>query len=140
MIVVDASIAVKWFIPESLSVSCVHLLTRGDKLIAPSIIRYEVTAALAKAVRMDRINTDAAALHINRWIKMLDNHAISLMDTGIDFSSAVTLSLAQKHPFHDCFYLALAARLNSPLATTDKRLMEQAETLGLKLLPISMVN
>jgi predicted nucleic acid-binding protein len=137
MIVLDASIAVKWFLAEPLSGAAASLFTQNRKLLAPSILRNEVTAAIAKAARLDRVTAEEAHAMISRWVRMLDKHAVSLMDTGEQFDDAVRLCIELRHPFHDCFYLAIAQKLSLPLATTDKRLSEQAEKIGVELFAIA---
>ncbi|KAB8333626.1 type II toxin-antitoxin system VapC family toxin [Scytonema tolypothrichoides VB-61278] len=136
MITIDASIAVKWFLAEPLSAAAVDLFTLGKKLLAPDILRLEVTAAIAKAARMDRITADEAHLMITRWVSMLDSHAVSLIAAESVFAEAVQVCLDLRHPFHDCLYLAVARQLKVPLATTDKRLIEQAAKSGIDLYPL----
>ena len=44
MIVVDASVAVKWFYPEEREASAQRLIEGGERLLAPALIRVEVAA------------------------------------------------------------------------------------------------
>lgn len=133
MIIIDASIAVKWFLPEGLSQAATGLLTCNKKLLAPSILLNEVTSAIAKASRLERVKPEEAMDMITRWVGMLDRHIISLIDTKEIFDKAVCLCLELKHPFHDCFYLAAALQFNTSLATTDKRLIEQANKIDVDI-------
>jgi predicted nucleic acid-binding protein len=48
MIVVDASVIVKWFIPEVGDFPAKALLAAGDELIAPELARIEVASALIR--------------------------------------------------------------------------------------------
>jgi len=48
MIVVDASVAVKWFFPEAGTAEAQQVLASGDRLAAPALIRVEVAAAIAR--------------------------------------------------------------------------------------------
>ena len=137
MIAVDASIAVKWFLPESLSAASANLFSLGRKLLAPDVLRHEVTAAIAKAARMDGIPAEEAQRQIAGWVRMLESHAISLIDSSVEFDEAVRLCLELRHPFHDCFYLAVAKRFGIPLATTDKCLIDQAQKIGVELFTIA---
>ena len=45
MIVVDASVATKWFLPEPDSEDALGVLTSGLKLVGPTLAKYEVAAA-----------------------------------------------------------------------------------------------
>lgn len=60
MLVVDASVAVKWFYPETDSDKAEKLLFSGKKLVAPEIIRIKVAAALTRLFRMQSIDLDTA--------------------------------------------------------------------------------
>ena len=51
MIVVDASVAVKWFIPEAGEEDAAQLLGGKKHLIAPAVIRLEVTGAIIRRYR-----------------------------------------------------------------------------------------
>ncbi|HEV3304463.1 MAG TPA: type II toxin-antitoxin system VapC family toxin [Planctomycetaceae bacterium] len=51
MIVVDASVAVKWFIPEPGEEAAVKLLDGTNGLISPALIRLEVTGAIIRRYR-----------------------------------------------------------------------------------------
>jgi predicted nucleic acid-binding protein len=48
MIVVDASVIVKWFIPEAGTEPAKALLAEADELIAPELARIEVASALIR--------------------------------------------------------------------------------------------
>jgi predicted nucleic acid-binding protein len=48
MIVVDASVIAKWFIPEVGAVPAHALLAAGDELVAPELARVEVASALIR--------------------------------------------------------------------------------------------
>ena len=59
MIVVDASVIVKWFIPEVGDVPAKALLATADELIAPELARIEVASALVrKGIRQELAGTD----------------------------------------------------------------------------------
>lgn len=131
MIVIDASIAAKWFLPESSSEAAVNLLSSKKKLLAPAILRHEVTAAIAKAARMNRISKEDAHLFIGRWCRMLENHVVSLIPAETVFMESVQLCLDLSHPLYDCFYLSTAQKFEALLATTDKRLIEQAQKINI---------
>jgi predicted nucleic acid-binding protein len=50
MIVVDASVAAKWFLPEKGSSAALALQEGPSQLAAPDLIRMEVAAAITKAL------------------------------------------------------------------------------------------
>jgi predicted nucleic acid-binding protein len=58
--VVDASVAVKWILPESGSSAAAALRKLNDDLSAPSLIAVEVGNALWKAVRRGSVTRSEA--------------------------------------------------------------------------------
>ncbi|OHC81211.1 MAG: hypothetical protein A3G73_01560 [Rhodospirillales bacterium RIFCSPLOWO2_12_FULL_67_15] len=54
IVVVDASVAAMWFLPEPHSESAALLLDAKCELIAPDLMRLEVANALAQAARAGR--------------------------------------------------------------------------------------
>jgi predicted nucleic acid-binding protein len=119
MIVVDASVAVKWFVPEEGSNEADRLLIGSEKLFAPDLIRLEVAAGLTRKVRLGEVEELEIRRHCAEWPRMLSEGVISLSSPEQDYAVAVDLALQLKHPFQDCLYLALAQRLNGTLITAD---------------------
>ena len=51
MIVIDASVAAKWYLPEKGSDAAVELQEGPDQLFAPDLIRMEVAGSITRRVR-----------------------------------------------------------------------------------------
>jgi predicted nucleic acid-binding protein len=51
MIVIDANIAVKWYLPEADSPRALTLFDDPTPLVAPTLIRTEVCSAITRRVR-----------------------------------------------------------------------------------------
>jgi predicted nucleic acid-binding protein len=125
MMVVDASVAVKWVLPEPDSGRAVAL--RGtDALIAPSLVIAEVGNALWKSVlRGDVEKSDASAAlqiavaHFERIVS-IDQLAARALELAVDL----------RHPIYDCLYLALAEREQIPIVSADARLLSAARRIG----------
>ncbi len=116
-LVVDASVAVKWFVEEEYSAEAGRLLEGGHELHAPRLLALEVGNALWRKARMgtlerSRAGTLAAAISDApvRWAED-DEHC----------PEAVLLALALDRPVYDCLYLALAHRMRATLVTADTR-------------------
>ena len=120
-LVVDASVALKWFVKEDGSQQAATLLAGSDLLIAPDLIVAEVCNAGWKAVRA---GTMLQAQH---------NHAAARLALAFDdllplaplAERAVMLSRALAHPVYDCFYLALAEERTARMVTADRRLLSR---------------
>ncbi|MBW4635822.1 MAG: type II toxin-antitoxin system VapC family toxin [Iphinoe sp. HA4291-MV1] len=136
MIVVDASVALKWLLHnEQDSANALALLKKPFKLIAPDLIRLEVHATLTKAVRRKILSPTDALLQMQRWRSSLANRAIIITHQDEDFSEAGQLSLDLQHPFYDCVYLTVAKKLHIPLATADNRLEVVAHQVSIEVFP-----
>ena len=114
--VVDASVAAKWLAPEPDSPLAEALL--DDELIAPDLLFAEVGNILWK--KQLRGEMDAAATQIGaRWLLQVP---LQVHDSAGLLADALALALQLHHPAYDCFYLALARRVDAPLVTADRRL------------------
>jgi predicted nucleic acid-binding protein len=126
LIVVDASAAVKWFLPEAGSEEAERLLTGSRKLLAPDLIRIEVAGALVRRVRLGELTVEQARLLVAAWVRAITASAVTLVPAEDDMEQAVELALRLGHPLADCLYLALAMRLDVPLVTADRKFAARA--------------
>ena len=126
MIVVDASVAVKWLLPEPGDAAAQELLASEERLVAPSLIRTEVAAALARRARFREIEPRDAETALGLWLQALRDGVISLVADEADLVTALGLTAELSHPLQDCLYLALAERLGAPLVTADKKFVVKA--------------
>src|SRR5262245_39797495 len=58
MIVVDASIAAKWYLNEPGSAQAAAILTSDDVLLAPALIRLEVNGAIIRRYREGKLSLE----------------------------------------------------------------------------------
>ncbi len=128
MIVIDASVAAKWYLPEAGSEQAVALQEGPDELFGPDLIRLEVAAAITRRVRAKEkpIPAQEATDRCAAWLRMLDRAVISLVPERELLDDAIALSVKLRHTLQDCMYLALALRLDAPLVTADKPFQERA--------------
>jgi predicted nucleic acid-binding protein len=82
--VVDASVAVKWFIPESHAEAAARLLSTPHELLAPDLIWAEVGNVLWKKWRRNEISRDDARdlLKDFRRFPLVVSPSHSLLDTA----------------------------------------------------------
>ena len=121
ILVVDASVACKWFIEESGSAEAANLFTAADGLIAPDLIVPEVCNALWRKRRGGEIGTAQATAAIDSLGGLLDDIVPGVGLAARSFAIAEALG----HPVYDCFYLALAELRQTKLVTADKRLLDR---------------
>ena len=129
MIVVDASISLKWFLPEPNTPEALALLRGGHKLVAPEIIKYEVISGLVRRVRQDQLSADEARESVEDWLDALSNETVHLIVDDRLVTEAAQIACEIKHPLYDCLYLALARRLDAPFVTADQTLIQRASTV-----------
>jgi predicted nucleic acid-binding protein len=127
MIVVDASVAVKWLVSERDEDAAEELLKSEMEVAGPLLLRVEVTAAVARKARYREIPEAEAAAAIDLWAAILRGD-IALFPEDDDLRCALDLSLELKHPLQDCIYLALAERLDAPLVTADEKFAAKARS------------
>jgi len=134
--VIDAGIAVKWFLSETHSDKARQLLEQYQQriidLVAPDLLIAEGANVFWKrAVRGDLTAQEAAG-------NLQDLLAINLPLVSSTSLAASALSLAQTHhrSVYDCLYLALALERGCEFVTSDERLCNAIGSLypNIKLL------
>jgi predicted nucleic acid-binding protein len=119
-VVVDASVALKWVLPEKGTRDADALLSQA--LIAPSFWLAECANALWKNVRIGKISTaDSSSL-----FQKLRRAPVAGMAMDDDTATALDLAIRLGHPIYDCLYLALALREDTYVVTADTRFVAAA--------------
>jgi predicted nucleic acid-binding protein len=120
MIVVDASIAAKWYLHEVGSEEAATLLTSGSVLIAPALIRVEVTGAILRRYREGKLSLERAREACDLWDADLAGGALRLMPDETRIIPARAIAFQIRHAIQDCLYLAAAVEAGrAPLVTAD---------------------
>jgi predicted nucleic acid-binding protein len=120
MIIVDASVAVKWVVSEPGSAAAVALLKQP--LGAPALWLSEASNALwAKVMRRQLTPAEVRG----QAADLADAPVTALALPGL-LSTAMSLALELEHPIYDCFYLAAAIQKDTYVVTADRQLFEKA--------------
>ncbi len=122
MLVVDASIAARWFVPALAWPSATEVLEGGESLLAPELILAEVANTFWKAVRAECMTPE----EMETALRVLPSFFVELRSIADLVAEAAQLSVALSHPVYDCCYIALAQREAAPFVTADKRLATAA--------------
>lgn len=122
-LVVDASVALKWFKQEDDSLTARELYAADRLLIAPELVVAEVLNAAWAAARRGQLEA-AQVGGIARSLPRFFHRLVPLRDMAF---RAATIAQALDHPVYDCFYLALAERENTNVVTSDGRLLARVE-------------
>ncbi len=119
--VIDASVALKWFVEEDGTAQAAALLAGSDWLIAPDLILAEVGNAAWKAVRSGMMLPEQFD-HAAARLPVAFDELVPL--AGLS-RRAAAIALALDHPVYDCCYLAVAEARDAPLVTADRRLLRR---------------
>jgi predicted nucleic acid-binding protein len=133
--VVDASVALKWFVSENGSEAAVRLLNSGRPIVAPDLVLAEVCNAAWKSWRRREI--DPAQL--NQVAMDAPGPFQRLVPLDRLIQRAVTIASELDHPVYDCLYLALAEAEDAPLITADRRLVRivRGTPLAQRVMPLA---
>src|SRR5437868_1729342 len=120
--VLDASVAVKWVLPERDSANalalCDDYLRGVHSLLAPDTIFLETAHALTRAERRKIIQPGEAIQRLAMVITdgpALHSH-VQLLHRATELSSQIKIGV------YDCLYLVLAEREQCDVVTADQRL------------------
>ena len=127
--VVDASVAVKWVVPEILSEQSDRLLGGGEQLIAPDLLLAEAANALWKKIR----RRELSAAEANRALDVISASGIVLYAAQPLLARALVMAQRLEHPVYDCVYVALAERERATLVTADERLLARLARRRMKV-------
>ncbi|UZK69841.1 type II toxin-antitoxin system VapC family toxin [Sphingomonas sp. S1-29] len=117
MLVIDASVAVKWLVEEPGSEAAEKILGDPRALVAPDWIVAEVANALLNKVARGEMTAGDAS----EGVETLPRFFHDLYPAERHIASAMQLALTLQHAFYDCLYLALAIDVGAILVTADKR-------------------
>lgn len=117
LVVVDASVAVRWLVQLPHHEEARALLGAGNRLLAPEFLPAEVGSALTKMVRAKALTLaeglEAYQDFFRAPVRMLPVQAVA--------ERAMKLALKHGQSLYDCLYLALAESEQGQFATADAR-------------------
>jgi len=124
LFIVDASVGVKWFIPEIHEDHARRLQDPGYQLHCPTFVDVEIGNILWKKVRRGELTrTEADGMLASFGTLPLTRHP----EAGL-LPAAFDLADRTQRTVYDCLYLALAIQLNGPLVTADERFYNALKT------------
>lgn len=132
-LVVDANVAIKWFLPQPGEEVAQELLAGNEPLVAPALIRTEVAGAILAYFRDGKITENQAHSAIAGWGTMLAHSIVRQTPDADLYDAAVALSVVCRQPLAACFYLATAQLHNAPLITADPALHGLDKLAGTKI-------
>jgi len=116
--VVDASVVMKWFVPEIHSDAARRLLAYRHAYIAPDLLFAETANTIWKKVRRGEVSPRDG----ERLVADVERAAVETVPCRALAEDAYALAIAIGHTVYDAMYLALAVRLDTRMITADERL------------------
>jgi predicted nucleic acid-binding protein len=121
--VLDASVALKWELPESDSTKALVIrddfIAKVHELLVPDFFPVEVAHAVVRAERKNILTTAEGAQALQRLLKQLPQlfPSLPLLPRAYEIASKARIGV------YDCCYLALAEQESCNLITADQKLL-----------------
>lgn len=122
-LIVDASVALKWFVDEQGSDRALALLEGPERLVAPDIAVSEICNGAWRMARTRAMPEAQVRSIVSTISEVVDEFFPSLPLAA----RALAIARALDHPAYDCFYVALSEVLECPVVTADARLLRRLQ-------------
>ena len=115
---IDASVVVKWFVPEVHTDAARRWLASSHEYVSPDLLFPEAGNAIWKKVRRGELTAGEG----QRLVGDLSGVAVEAIATRGLLSDAHALAVSTGLTVYDATYVALAVRLETQVITADDRL------------------
>lgn len=127
IVVVDASVAIKWFIEEDNANDAIELLGKDYELHAPDLLFLEVDNVLCKLIRRGFLSADEGFdIHDNILFFPIRSYPSQNHQ-----EEAFNMAIETKRSVYDCLYLALAVALDGYMVTADGKFFQAVSNTSL---------
>lgn len=126
--VVDASVAIKWYMPEDHAVEADRLLDPQNILQAPDLLLSEVGNILWKRVLKGECPVNKA----DSILSELQTKFLQIWRAGLLLNDALNIACDTKRSFYDCLYVALAVKNDCRMVTADLKLYNALKKTSFK--------
>jgi predicted nucleic acid-binding protein len=128
-IVIDASVAVKWYLLETDSGAARNIFAQHiGQIIVPSLFGIEVTATLVREANANKPHAAVMQAAISSLTTLMSDGSIeTVMQPPAQLLKAANIAITIGHPLKDCLYLVLAMEKDCRLVTADARFVEKAK-------------
>lgn len=130
----DASVAVAWYLPEEFSRSARsyrdRLVAGSIRCVVPSLHFWEVGNVLRTYVRRHELQPELAReifeLHLDAGLELAEPDRARTLSVALDFDATV----------YDAVYIALALDHDLPLLTAERTTTPWVNRLGERVVPV----
>lgn len=116
--VVDASVVVKWFVPEIHSDTARRMLALPHEYVAPDLLFAETANTIWKKIRRGELTVEEG----RQLVADIGRIAVETVPCRALAEDAHALANATGRTAYDSLYVALAVRLDTRSITADERL------------------
>jgi predicted nucleic acid-binding protein len=116
--VVDASVVVKWFVPEVHAEAARNLLREDLALSSPDLVRAEIGNVLWKKWRRGELSSEV----VEGVLRDLEGFTLEIETSEPLLRMAWDVARRFNRSFYDGLYVALAERTDCRLVTADRKL------------------
>jgi predicted nucleic acid-binding protein len=127
-LMVDAGVALRWYVNAPGTKEAIALLERGEPLVAPDLLVAEVTTAVAALARASEITRQ----HGERIAAAIATSFDRLVESAQLASQAYALASMLDYPVSGCFYLAAAELEKCALVTADEELIAKVRATAFR--------
>ncbi len=126
ILVVDTSVLIAVITNEKSKTTLIKI-TKGEELIAPSSLHWEIGNAFSALFKRNKLDYELAQKALEFYLRI----PMRLVDVDL----ANSLKIAEKYNIYayDAYFLECARNFNSPLLTLDNRLGNVAKQMNIIL-------
>lgn len=122
--VVDASVGIKWFLPEIHSEAAGRLPLLKASLHVPAFFHLEIGNVLSKRIRRNELAPEEGEAILKELQRVpLQKHSNERL-----MRPAFALAHQTRRSLYDCLYLALAEAVDGQVVTADRKLCSSLAT------------
>ena len=133
--VVDASVVMKWFVPEVHTEAAQRLLRLSHEYFAPDLLFAETANTVWKKIRRGELSVERGQQLVEDLVRV----AVEAIPCGVLAEDAHALANVTGRTVYDSMYLALAIRLETRMITADERLVAALATFPMAAAHITLV-
>jgi predicted nucleic acid-binding protein len=116
--VIDASVVVKWFVPEIHTDAARRLLVLSHEYVAPDLLFAETANTIWKKIRREELTAEEG----QQLVADIGQIAVETVPCRALAEDAHALANVTGRTVYESMYVALAVRLNTRAITADDRL------------------
>ena len=128
-LVVDTSVIIAVLTNEQNKAKLLRI-TKGEELVAPSSLHWEIGNAFSAMFRRERITSKMVKIALQSY------SMIPIRFAEVDLLSSLEISSKYNIYAYDSYFLECAKKFNLPLLTLDKGMVNIAKEMNIKVIEV----